>query len=427
MIGRIQRLVVRYSHLNWAVADQGMVSACNFTTTIILARFLGLEEFGRYTLAWTAVLILKSFQGVVIEAPMISIGPKQEADSLISYYGAVVVQQGAFCVVSFFFLWAAADAAAMLFPEWNIAGLALPLASAAVAFQMQDFLRHYFFARNRIVSAFALDALRYPGQVAVLFWLFHTVPMDSGRVLWVISAFALLAALVFGAPLIRQLSWDRNTFFAVARRHWVFSRWLIASAVMTQIRSQIFIIGTGALVGASAVGAMKAAQTLMGVTNVVIMALNNVVPVRAARRFNIAGAEALKQFVIRVAFFGEFFVIAVVIAAFLAPEFWLWLAYGDEYAGYGILLQWIAVSELFYFPNMSVTAGLRAMENTRLIFYTSAISATTAVIIIYPLLSQAGIIGAVAGILVVNVVTLCGNGVGFFWSLSRLTRNSTPD
>lgn len=427
MIDRVRRLVVRYSHLNWALADQGMVSAANFATTIILARFLGLEEFGRFTLAWMAVQILSSLQGAMIVAPMMSIGPKQEPDSERAYYGAVVAQQILFAVASFALLLGGAVGAAMLFPEWNIDGLALPLAFAAVAHQFHNSLRRYFFTRSRGVIAFAADALRYPGQVAVLFWLFHTVQMNSGRSLWVIGALSIITAVAFGAVQVRQLLWDRDAFIAVTLHHWRFSRWLVASTIVNQVRGQVFIIAAGAILGASAVGVLGAARTLTGINHVIILGLENIVPVKAARHFHAGGTKALKQFIIRVVCFGELLVGAVVIVVFVAPEFWLWLAFGDEFAGYGFVLQWMAAAQLFYFPVMPLSAGLRAFENTRMIFLASLLSASTAVACVYPLLTSAGVAGAAAGVLIVVVVNLGVTGFGFFWLSTKLTQNKTVD
>ena len=93
MMQRAARLLVRYSHINWALADQTMVSGVNFLTGILLARYLGLEEFGRFTLAWMAVLFVNSLQSGLIVQPMMSIGPKQAEDETSAYYGAVVAQQ----------------------------------------------------------------------------------------------------------------------------------------------------------------------------------------------------------------------------------------------------------------------------------------------------------------------------------------------
>src|SRR3989339_512327 len=85
--------ISRYRHMNWALADQAMVSGVNFLTGILLARYLGLEEYGRFTLAWMAVLLCNSFQQAGIIAPMMSIGPKQKKEDGPSYYGTLFIHQ----------------------------------------------------------------------------------------------------------------------------------------------------------------------------------------------------------------------------------------------------------------------------------------------------------------------------------------------
>jgi len=62
----------------WALADQGIVSGTSFLTNLMLARFMGLHEFGIFVLAWMSVLFVNSLQTSLIIAPMMSIGPKQE-------------------------------------------------------------------------------------------------------------------------------------------------------------------------------------------------------------------------------------------------------------------------------------------------------------------------------------------------------------
>ncbi len=77
MIQAAVRLLGRYSHINWALADQAMVSGVNFLTGILLARYLGIEAFGQFMLAWMLVLLVNTLQYALVIAPMMSIGPKQ--------------------------------------------------------------------------------------------------------------------------------------------------------------------------------------------------------------------------------------------------------------------------------------------------------------------------------------------------------------
>ena len=81
------------SHMNWAFTDQAMVSGVNFLTGLLLARSLGIEAFGKFTLLWMTVLFVNSIQMAVISSPMMSIGPKQDKKDEDIYYQAVMLQQ----------------------------------------------------------------------------------------------------------------------------------------------------------------------------------------------------------------------------------------------------------------------------------------------------------------------------------------------
>ena len=88
-----------------------------------------------------AILFAASLQHAVINAPMMSIGPKQSEGDAPAYYGAVFVQQAVFAVLSFAMILAGTRVSAVVFPEWAVDDLAWPLACVAAAFQTQDFLR----------------------------------------------------------------------------------------------------------------------------------------------------------------------------------------------------------------------------------------------------------------------------------------------
>ena len=87
------RLHQTYRDTNWALVDQGVVSGVNFLTMVLLARMLGVEQFGKFSIAWLVLLFFKSIQAALVVAPMMSIGPKQRDDEQALYYGAVILQQ----------------------------------------------------------------------------------------------------------------------------------------------------------------------------------------------------------------------------------------------------------------------------------------------------------------------------------------------
>ncbi len=139
MIGFAFDLVRRYRSLNYALIDQAMISAVNFLTGVLLARALGIAEFGVFALAWVVIGIFNGLQSSLVGAPMMSVGPKQSAADAPSYFAAVFLHQAAFAASSVVVLLAGVSLASVYLPEWGLARFVYPLAAATAAYQTQDF------------------------------------------------------------------------------------------------------------------------------------------------------------------------------------------------------------------------------------------------------------------------------------------------
>ena len=131
---------------------------------------------------------------------------------------------------------------------------------------------------------------------------------------------------------------------------------------------QLFFLATGVLLGAAAVGALRAASNLMGVTHILFLGLENIVPARAAQHFRHGGVKALKGYLLRVSWTGGL-VTAFVAGVFaVAPGFWLDLFYGGSYARYGYVVQFFAAVYILMFMGVPLRAGLRALEQNAVDF-----------------------------------------------------------
>ena len=407
MIQAATRFIGRYSHINWALADQTMVSGVNFLTGILLARYLGVEEFGRFTLVWLAVLFVNNIQHTAINSPMMSIGPKQPEAETPAYYGAIIVQQLIFSCVVFFLFYTGVLLSAVVFPEWRVESLALPLAIAATASQLQDFLRRYFFTRGRAAMAFINDTIRYLGQIVLLIWLFTAFEgaMDTAKVIWIIAILAAIAT-AFGAFFIEPIALNAVVLSNITSRHWHFSKWLTGSALMQWATGNLFIIAAGAILGASAVGALRAAQNLMGLVHILFMGLENIVPSRAARLFHSGGKQALSKYLKKVTLFGGGATAVIAVIAAAVPALWLRLAFGSEFQGYGFILQWWAAIYVLIFLSLPLRAGLRAIEQPRAIFWAYLGMTLFSILAAYPMVENLGLTGAMGGILIANIILI---------------------
>jgi O-antigen/teichoic acid export membrane protein len=382
----------------WALSDQAVVSATNFLTNVMLARFMGLREFGVFALAWMSVLFVNSLQNALIVAPMMSIGPKQEDRDRPSYFGAVVVQELALVSCCFVLVLTAVGLAGSFFHHPELRPLALPLAVSAFAYQMQDFIRRYFFATRQSRHAFADDALSYLPQLPILFLLHRAGYLNSAVALWVMAGTSILG-MVVGWFWVEPLVFDWLRVRAVSRRHWKISRWLGASSILQWTSGNLFVIAAPIYYGAAAAGVLKASQNLMGATHVWFQGLDNVVPAETARHLREGGVPSMLAYSrsILLRWGGLTLLFAIVMA--IAPGFWLGLIYGPQMVQYGYVLRLFALIYVFIFVGGPLRAGLQALEFTVPIFWSYLAMTTFAFAFAVPMAKWLGLSGTMLGIL----------------------------
>ena len=393
--------------------DQGVISGVNFLSGILLARFLGIVEFGIFTIAWLVIEFLQSMQHSLIVAPMMSIAPKYSAEERPAYMGAVIVHQVCFSVLAFIVLVLGMLAISFFVPDWEFLNLLWPLAIAVIICPIQNFARRYLFVVERPAAAFFVDVTRYGGQFAVLVALFLTVKIDAGHTLWVIAGCSAVAA-VLSLRFLGDIAWSRAVLRNSLRRQWDFSKWLLFSEIMRWATGNLFVIASGAMIGAAAVGAIRAAQNLVGICHILSQGLENIVPISAARKFGQGGRDLLVNYLKRFTALGGIAVGSIVIVAAAVPEFWLGLIYGRDYEGYGYVVQWWAVIYFISFLTLTPIFGLRAMEQTKSLFWAHSAGAVVSVTLLYPLISTFGVVGVMMGNLSIICTRLAILSVTFF-------------
>jgi O-antigen/teichoic acid export membrane protein len=400
VIARLRLLLDAVNRIKWALADQFVVSGCNFLSNIMLARILGITEFGHYVLAWAIVVFVQSIQYSAISTSMLSIGPKHDSIAAQSYFGAMFLHQAIFGLVSAILTLVGGYIAAFFFPASGLDLMVLPLAAAVLCSQAQDFLRRYFFSVDRPKVSFAIDACRYIGQIVAILSLTSWLPASGVMALWLIAATALLGSLA-ALPCIPELKYSLSVTISTGLRGWHFSKWLIASTLLVMAVGNLFYFSSAILLGAAAVGAMRAASNVVGIANVIIEAAVNVIPARAAREFTSGGRDGLIKYLTKVAIYGTIAAASVLGVFVIAPRFWIHFFFGPEFESYWVLVPWSAAIQIVIFLGLVVGTWYRTFENTRFILYANGFSAIVSLAVAYPLIISFGVTGAVIG-------TLCG-------------------
>ena len=405
---------------NLAYVDQALVSGVNFLTAIVLARALGLQEFGRFSLIWMVVQFLNTLQSSLVIVPMMSIGPLQTETDRAAYDGAILVQQGLLSLVLVGGLWLLGGLASMLggsaFGVWLPQGMLeplnailWPLLAVVLGCQWQECLRRLFFSREHPGKALLNDVVSYLGQFAVLLSLLAAAglpgipPLTMITVLWVIAGSSGVAVAV-GLLMLGPIQIDLTTIRSVCARHWRFSRWLLASGMLQWLSASYLILTAGWVLGAAAVGAIKAAQSLIGLTHVLFNGLSNIVPIRLGQALTRQGFDAMEHTLWRISLTGGSITAALMIPAMFFAEPLLALVYGADYGEFGWVLRVFVAVYLLMFLIQQMSFGLRALECTRPIFIGYLLTALVSVLFAGALVERGGIAGVMWGMVGLNLI-----------------------
>jgi O-antigen/teichoic acid export membrane protein len=369
-----------------SLADQALVSACNFATTIVLAHALGLEAFGLFSTAWIVVLLTVSLQLGLVVCPLISIGPGLPGEAGQSYYAIVLVHEAAFLALAGS---AVAVGLALAFGDW---ALAFAAGAACAAHLAQDFSRRYLFARGRPPVVLGIDALNQGVKLALLVLLARSDMLSPARALEVVAASAVLSC-VCAIPFRGRLAWRACEFGAASRRQWQSGRWLVLTGLMQWLSGYAGLLIAGALLGVTLIGVLRAAQSILGVLNLIRDALENTVPPIAGRALASRGLDGLRAVIGVTAAIG--FVGGLSFTALLAltGKSLLAVAFGPDMAAYAWVVTWYSLLFPVSLVSFSQICAFRALERTGAVFAATAAAAALNLALVYPAVRWFGIQG----------------------------------
>lgn len=404
----------RYSYVNWALADQALVSGVNFLTGIMLARFLGPEKFGLYTLAWMVVLFFYNLQFVLIISPMTTIGPQHTATKVSAYYSSVLLQQVIFaCITSVLIFVGGYFLGISSSQMTKISHLSIHLAVAAFFFQFQMFLRFYFFSREQPIVAFIIDLVSYLGQVILLYWFLQTQRLeDTKMILWIVSGTSLLAILI-GIPFLGKLSLETKTFFFALARNWTYSKWLFLSTLFQWVSGNSFIVAAGTILGTTAVGALKASQNVVGITHIILQGLNSIVPSQASKHLVSSGKFQMETYLKKTFLYGSALAVIILVPIGLFPKFFLRIFYGSNFVEYGWVIQWYVIIYVLMFLALPFRYGLRTLETTKPIFIGYVLSGLSGLILSSPMVRRFGLLGVMIGLIFMTLIQFLSLSIAY--------------
>lgn len=388
----------------FALADQALVSGSNFLLGVFLARFLGIDQYGIFAILWLVVLFALSFHQAAISKPMLSFLPQKTGKSKQIYIQGLNASQ---FFLSILLLLLAFAEYTMAWSRYFLEDYYsfVPLILAITALQIHhDFYRKLGFAQSQFIKILSLDIILYGIPLVGILLLFFFDILNLTNTLYCILGANTLSVLV-GVFQNEFPVFNKESIQTVFEAHYSFSKWLVGTALLQWLSGNFFILTGATLLGAVAIGAIRICQNIMGLSHVLFLLMENLIPVQAAKHFQTGGSQAAISYLLKITYqTGIPFLGLMITLSFSAP-YLIDFIYGETYIPYSYIIIVFSIMYLFVFISNPLRFALRTLGDTKPIFMAYVASTIFSLLAAYPFLEYWGLNGLLAGLMITQMIT----------------------
>jgi O-antigen/teichoic acid export membrane protein len=371
-----------------AIADQVVSSASNFLVGVVIGRLAGVDQLGTYAIAFFLWLILIGLNRSVLTEPLVIFTDDLESPDRLkaasrSQLLLALYLAGCTALIS-------ALAYALGSDVWRTL---LVLAVALPALFAQDFWRAVGFGVHRPVLALGNDIVFIVVQFAltIAFIVAGHTTAPWFVVAWAIGAMA--GALVgFRQFRVRPLVVPASDEI---RRLWHQSRWLLGDFVTMIGARELQQLFVALILPRADVGALRAAESLMGPSVVIKLSGGNIGLPTMTRSYRQSGYSGLmasaNRFTIWVSGAQWLYCLVMVL---VGPQMMVVL-YGDEFSDYGWLIYVLSLQYAISATHFGQSIAVKVAEMARQMWVMRIFVSVTTLPVSVFLAAQFGLVAVV--------------------------------
>ena len=385
----------------WVLTDQALVSGTNFFVGILLARFLGVELFGLFSLAWMVLFFSAGIQQAFLTAPLFALTARQEDRS--TWLGQLFFVQILFSIGTFFTVFAIAEITYYFKPSWNQAGVSIVMASLVAVYLFNDFTRRTLFVDHQPQKVISIDLFGYalqPVFICMLYFL-DALTLYTALASILTAQFIALIYILIKIPfkIIRKGAGKTTV------RLWKYSRFLLATALLQWSSANYIVLFAASILGPAAIGAIRVSQNLMGILNVLFLAMENLIPARSAEAFYQGGLLELGIYMRKITLQLAAPVLLFIAGIALFHEQIIAAIYGEAYLPYSYILLAFCGIYILVFLGTLLRFIIRTLEYNQLIFWSYVLTTVFSLIIGKLLAVNFGLSGVMIGIAGTQIIS----------------------
>lgn len=407
-------IIKKYRRAGFALIDQSIVSAANFLTIFLFARYMEMSDFGALMLAHTGLLLITNLENALVTQPHNMLGTKFSERNYIKLTRLLIAVQTGIGIMLCVLLGLIGYGISK-FHSTYAGNIIIVLGFTILPWTLQEFIRRVLYTKSNSQAAVLNDGLSYGlqfvGAVAAVYTLSYVSPLIALAVLGASSFIALL----FGLWQIRsnlilpvQDSMGDKSYREIWSEVWGFGKWLTAQNLVVWFGSNGHAWIVGIILGTEKVGLYRAATHLVNVINPIRQAAFSYLPSRGSLAYINSGITGLKKWVKKTSLFLSIALSPICIFLIIFPEQILHLAYGDRFINkdLGIILALSTVAQLIISSKFPFDIGIMSMGKTKSIFYINLIPVFLLLTLGVLLVSHLGILGVPISGLTINSALL---------------------
>ena len=390
-----------------AIADQIVVSAGTFLSTMLICRNCSDADFGVFSLAWTIIAFLRTIQERMIASPFLAF-TFRPAFNRTSFRGSTLAHQAIFSAASTVLVFIAAVAVRVLGFDGGHFLFGLSLGLALWSTLGRDQMRYVSFTDFAMLRLLILDVVVVLSQLIGLVVLIRTDVFSLSVANLVLSFGCLL-------PIAAWLWMTRSTYVidneAVVQdwhHNWSYARWLVVARVFGIAPVVVIPWLIFSFEGDAGTGVFGACTSLVGVSLMFVQGANNLFQPRTMLELQKNGIRGLLTAI------GESTGVICAGLICISTVFFffgnnLLVILGTQYVGFGFLTFLLSVSTLVISISTMLSNGLAALKKSKDFFWGEVSYCVVSIVSALVLIPSQGLNGAayamILGGLAVTIVT----------------------
>jgi O-antigen/teichoic acid export membrane protein len=409
-----------------ALVDQGVVSAVNFLTMVLIRRTTaGLadsaeHELGLYQLGFSIVLLATCIQNALISTPYAVFGNRMLGQERKRYAGSTLIHQGLLSALAVVVLLAAGFILAAGWKAIEFDEIALILAVVAPFLMVREFVRRLAFVHLQVLAVLLLDLAVAGLQIGGLLALKATGNLTTLTTFCTMGAACAVAGLAALYFLRGHFSMRATKTWPDLRMNWSFGRWAFAAQVVYLVMAYLPSWMLAFLAGTQATGRFAVGMSLVMIANPLLIGLYNFLGPQAIFAYHNEGLAALRRLTIRIGVIVTAAVSLLFVLLVVGGGTLLIATYGSKVQGQEQVITILALSMVMYALSISAENGLIALNRPQSIFWANVVGLIVVLVSGCLLIGSQGIIGAALAALVGTIAATIFKVLRFF-QVSRVS------